>query len=256
MSPKVLKGSLWAALACLIAPSASHATLLASERFDDDGSGVRYRVEGAGGQANDFWGLQSIGHSLGFEGDGSDFFAGRDLDGRFGGGADLRAVELLPVDVSGFSVLSVSVDLAAETGEWESGDPDALRIFAIDAETGARSLVDEFLPDATRRGDLVGRVSGVALDGEFQTLRYDVAAEYSSLTLRFEAQSTGNRESLGIDNVTVAAGAGDRLEVTEPGLPILLASAGLLGLLLVPGSRARAAERRRLVGAQIRNCQG
>lgn len=252
MPPRAPKGALLVALACLIAPTASHATLLANERFDDDGSGVRYRVEGAGGRANDFWGLQSTGHSLGFGGDGSDFFAGRDLDGRFGGGVGLRAVELLPVDVGAFSVLSIAVDLAAQTGDWESGDPDTLRILAVDGETGARTLIDEFLPSDTRRGDLVGRVSGVSLDGNFQTLRYDVAAEYASLTLRFEAQSTGNRETIGIDNVTIEASAGDRIEVTEPGLPILLASAGLLGLLLVPGSRARSAERPALLDAGAR----
>ena len=190
------------------------------EDFEDDGTGSRYLVGGGAGGGDDFWGLQSIGNDFGFSGQhGADFFAGRDLDGAFGGGASPGDPRDVTVPIGGFPLASGAVDqarilLAANFGGmWDAGQ-DFLRIYAVDADSVlADVLLDEYLPNGA--GNLESTTyAGLVLDTTFQDVAYGLPAGITNLQIRVEAYSTGDLEYLGFDFIRA---------VPEPATGALLA---------------------------------
>jgi len=138
----------------------------------------------------------------GWEGPG--FFAGADMDAGFGGGANPRAVQLNPVDVSGAQDVKLSVAAAATTLDFDVGQIDALRVMIDIDGAGPQGFITlaEFTPDG----------SGALSDGttrlteNFQDLTYDVPEDATDLIVRIEAISTFWNEIIAIDNIRITAG--------------------------------------------------
>ena len=212
---------------------AGQARALVIEDFESDGAGTRYSVVGGGGSGDDFFGLQSIGNPFGFTGfGGSDFFAGRDLNSPFAGGANPLSVELLPA--GGFGVPAapgpeLSLLLAASTGGvWDAGQ-DYVRIILIDADTLLETTLDTFT--ANGASDLESATyPGLVLGTAFQPVDYALPGGLANFGVRIEAYNTGNGEFFGFDSVAVVA---------EPPAALL---AGL-GLALVAARRSQLRKR-------------
>ncbi len=228
-NPFAPAAAILATLPLLLAPGAASAIPI--EDFNDDGSGTRYTVVGGGGGGQAFWGLQSIGTSFGFAGqEGADFFAGRDLNEPFSGGANPLSVSLplsggLPLAAA--SSYDLHLLLAAnDASVWDAGQ-DYLRIIVIDTDTTVETTLDTFLPNGS--GQLESSTwAGVVLGTTFQDLSYALPGGITNVGFRIEAFSTGNAEYLGFDLLRI---------VPEPAVGLQL----WLGLALAAfGGRRRA----------------
>lgn len=201
------------------------AVLIASETFESDGDGTRYTLDGPGGFGTDnFFGLSTQGilqpSFLGFE--GSIFLAGRDMNDFSGGTPNPRAFELDPVDLTGFSGVAITLGLAAAPANWELGQDDFVRIFAVDGDGVLATVqLDSFDPNQASNSDLLN-ATPVALGFAFQDFSYAAPAGITNLVLRIELYSTGDAESIGIDDIRI-----EGTPVPEPGVALLLALAAL-----------------------------
>lgn len=216
-------------VACALWTPASAAILIYQEDFNTDGLGSRYSAVGAGGSGSAFWEL-AVGNTSSLTGfEGANYWGGSNLDVNFGGTNQLPRTVTLPLDeldVSLYTNLTVTLLVAATTGEWESTQPDSLRIYAVDADSSDEELLEAFLPTGTNASNLQATVqSSVTLGTVFQeiTLSIDSLVDLNNLFLRFEGSSTSNREVLGFDRVQIS---GDL--IPEPTSAALLLGAGLL----------------------------
>lgn len=205
----------------LLAMSANAMTVY-TEDFDTDGAGTRYVLTGGGGSGTSFFGLNSIGTSTGFTGSGgADYFAGRDMDGGFSGGANPLTIEIgstTPIAISG-STMQLEILLAAASGVHESSE--FIRIIAIDFDTSAEFVLDEW--NANGDDDLESTTfAGTVLGTAFQNLTYDLPASISNLEIRIETYSTNPFETVGFDELNVIVSP-------EPSTALLL-GAGLLAM--------------------------
>lgn len=208
---------------------AQAAILIYEEDFNTDGLGSRYSAVGAGSAGNAFWEL-GVGNTTSLSGfEGANYWGGANLDVNFGGTNQLPRTLTLPLDeldVSLYTNLTVTLLVAATTGEWESAQPDYLRIYAVDADSSDEELLEAFLPNGTNASNLQATVqSSVVLGATFQeiTLNIDSLVDLNNLFLRFEGGSTSNREVMGFDHVRIS---GDL--IPEPTSAAFLIGAGLL----------------------------
>jgi hypothetical protein len=116
---------------------------------------------------------------------------------------------------------------AAAGGDWDAGQ-DFLRILAIDTDTSAQTVLDEFLPNGA--GNLESSFyAGVVLGTTFQDFTYALPTA-ANLAIRIEAYTTGDLEFLGFDDLRI---------VPEPRAAPLLA----LGVTALALGRRRAPRR-------------
>lgn len=209
--------------AALLLASPAGAATIQTELFESDGDGIRYTLTGAGGFGTDnFFGLSSQGTlPAGFSGfEGTDFLAGRDLNDFSGGVPNPRAFDLVAVDTSGFSSVTVSILLAATPTTWESADPDFLRVWAVDADGVLPPvLLDAFVPVSASNSNLVNG-SGTALGLAFQDFTWNAPAGMTNLIVRIETYSTGGAEAVGIDDIRI-----EGTPIPEPSSALILLSA-------------------------------
>ncbi|MEM1058087.1 MAG: PEP-CTERM sorting domain-containing protein [Verrucomicrobiota bacterium] len=232
--------SLCAFLAALAASGPSHAAILVSENFDTDGLGTRYLAVGAGSTASAFWQLGAAESTplTGFQ--GANFWGGRNLDTTFGGTNQLPRTLTVPitaVDVSLFTDLQVSILVAANQGQWESEQPDFLRIVAVNADTDERQVLEEFLPrpENVNNGDLTATInSSTVLTTTFQPFTFNISSValpgLEDLLIVIEAGSTSSVEYFGVDELVVSGTL-----IPEPATGSLL----LLGALGLAAARRR-----------------
>lgn len=223
------KLSLFSLLTLLFAYT-SNASIIYTESFETDGLGSRYTAAGAGGAGLGCcqnWSLNSQDEGdnsdalTGFT--GSDFWSGTDLnDGNLPGGfSDTNPRDLLlnTLTLDGVSNM-LTVSLAGTNLDVGS---DFLRVFAINADTNTRSVLDFF--DGTNSGTS----SGVALSTVFQDFSYDLSSlGITNLIVGFEAWNTSNSEAVGIDNIRISGVVGPN-DIPEP-LSLALFSMGLVAL--------------------------
>jgi hypothetical protein len=215
-------------VACI---NVANAGIIVTENFDTDGLGVRYTAEGAGGSGLGCcqnWSLNSEDEGnnsdalTGFT--GADFWSGSDLNdsslpGSFTSTSP-RNLILNMVNLSGFDNSIMSVSLAASANLDLGGD--FLRIFAIDADTSTKTILDFF------DGTSAGSHSGISLNTVFQNIDYDLSGlGFSKVQIGFEAWTTSNSEVVGIDNVIISGDA--TTSVPEPSTLAIFAL-GTLGL--------------------------
>lgn len=223
------RGTLAILLLLVLGSPSWAAILIYEEDFNTDGLGSRYTAVGAGGSSGGFWEL-AVGNTNDLSGfEGANYWGGANLDVNFGGTNQLPRTLTLPLDaldVSLYTNLTVTLLVAATTGEWESAQPDYLRIYAVDADSSDEELLEAFLPNGTNASNLQATVqSSVVLGTTFQeiTLSIDSLVDVNNLFLRFDAGSTSNREVMGFDRVQIS---GDL--IPEPTSAAFLLGAGLL----------------------------
>ncbi len=215
---------------CLALQVPAKATILIYEEdFNTDGLGSRYSAVGSGSSGNAFWEL-GVGNTSALSGfEGANYWGGANLDVNFGGTSQLPRTVTLPLDsldVSLYTNLTVTLLVAASTGEWESTQPDYLRIYAVDADSADEELLEAFLPTGTNASNLQATVqSSTTLGTTFQEITLSISSlvDLNNLFLRFEGGSTSNREVMGFDRVRIS---GDL--IPEPTSAALLLGAGLL----------------------------
>jgi len=225
-----MKIYLYTGLVLLGLSATVNATQILTEDFNSDGLGARYTAAGAGGAGLGCcqnWSLNSQDEGnrsddlVGFE--GINFWSGSDLDdGSLPGGfSNLNPRDLLlnTVSIESFMNEALTVSLASSSN-LDSGS-DFLRVFAINADTNVRTILDFF------DGSNAGSNSGITLGTTFQDIAYDISSlGISNLTIGFEAWTTSNSEVVGIDNIRLS---GDSIfQVPEPSSLVLL-GLGLAG---------------------------
>lgn len=208
----------------------ANASTIFTENFNTDGLGTRYTALGAGGVGLDCcqnWSLNSQDEGnetdvlVGFE--GADFWSGSDLnDGSLPGSFTYdtpRNLVMNTVDIGSFVSEVLTISLASDS--LEIGN-DFLRVLAINADTGDRTILDFF------DGSSAGSNSGVTLGTNFQDISYDLSGlSYANLDIAFEAWTTLNSEVVGIDNIRLSGNATST--VPAPAVVWLFGS-GLIGL--------------------------
>ena len=225
-----------------IAATPAGAALIYNETFTTNGSGTRYTVTGGGVAAGnqDYW-TRSGGAINPFNpapGMGT-YWAGRDLDENFGGTTAIpRAVQTTSasaVSLAGYTALTMSILLAANTNAWESNQPDSLRLYMVNYSAGgALTLLDTFLPTGLVDTNLRSTVYGTSLSATFTRYTYNLPLTIGNVGFRLEASATGDLEFLGFDDIRI-----EGTLVPEPSSGALVA----LGLLIIGASARRARTR-------------
>ncbi|MDP0490184.1 MAG: PEP-CTERM sorting domain-containing protein [Verrucomicrobiota bacterium JB023] len=150
------------------------------------------------------------------------------------GNAAMQMVSIPNIDITDLADLTLTVSLGALNSEpgfnnYESLDDDGLRIYAT-VDSGARTLVGEFAPNASGASDLYldtdadGIGDGAILTTALTDFSFDVPGAGDSLLLEFELTTTDSFEPLALDNVRVET-------IPEPSSTALLGSLALVGLL-------------------------
>ena len=221
----------------LLAAAPAGAALIYGEGFNSALS-TPYTVTGGGtsGGGTNYWARNAAPVvSPGFTGfEGTSYWAGRDLDDVAGA---THAVELnvAGVNLAGYSGVTVSILLAANTGVWDGApQPDAVRLYAVNAVGGALTLLDTFLSVGATDTNLRSQATGVNLGTAFVRFTYNIPISIGTLRFRFEAASTGDLEWVGFDDVRI-----EGTPVPEPSTAGLLA----LGLALLAGVGRRSVRR-------------
>jgi hypothetical protein len=227
-----------------IAATPAGAALIYNETFDTNGSGTRYTVTGGGiAPGNqDYWTRSSgtinpFGAGSGFQ--GTNYFAGRDLDENIGGTNTIpRAVQTTSgsaVSIAGYTALTMSILLAANTNAWESNQADSIRLYMVNYSAGgALTLLDTFLPTGLVDTNLRSTVFGTSLGTTFTRYTYNLPITIGNIGFRLEASSTGDLEFIGFDDIRI-----EGTPVPEPSSGALVA----LGLLVIGASARRARTR-------------
>jgi hypothetical protein len=216
------------------------AVLIYSEGFNTNGAGTRYTVTGGGssGGGTNYWARQSTVTSPAFAGqEGADYWAGRDLDEPFAGGVVPRTLQLpiTGVNVTGYTGVTISILLAANTGVWDGSQIDSIRLYAVNyGAGGALTLLDTFLPTGALDTNMRSALFGTSLNLTFARYTYTVPVTIGNLGFRFTASSTGDLEYIGFDDVRIEG----TVLVPEPA-PVALLCIGLVIL----GSVGRAKPR-------------
>lgn len=234
---RVMRSAIVPILGLLLAAPAG-AALIHSEGFNS-ASPLLYTVTGGGvtGTGEEFWSRNVSpadpivpGPTL-FE--GTNYWAGRDLDDLPGA---THAVELNNVSLAGYTGVTVSILLAANTGVWDPPPGDLVRLLAVNAAGGPATVLDTF--SSAGGGANVNLQSATfptqQLGTAFVRFTYNVPVTIGTLRFRFEAASTGDLEWVGFDDVRI-----EGTLVPEP------STAGLvvLGLALLAGVGRRSARR-------------
>jgi MYXO-CTERM domain-containing protein len=168
-----------------------------------------------------------------FGGDGS-YLHGMDLDGE---NATLPVtVDFATIDISGFTDLALSVDLA-EDDDGTSQDWDVSDFVSFRASIDGGSFVDilniendgsQFNSAPFIDGDFDGTGEGAEITSTFANFAASIAGTGSTLDLRVVLQLDSGDEDIAIDNVAVTG-------VPTPG------AAGLLGVAGLAAARRRRA---------------
>ena len=212
------KNFLRVSLLAMLFIGSANASVIYTEAFETDGLGTRYSASGAGGAGLGCcqnWSLHS--QDEGEESDvltgfsGLDFWSGTDLnDGSLPTGFSETTPRDLLLNTLELDGQSNSLTVALASANMDQGS-DFLRVFAVDADTGVRSLLDFF------DGSEAGSMSGVVLSNVFQDISYDLSSlGITKLIIGFEAWNTSNNEAIGIDNVRVAGVIQESVDVPEP----------------------------------------
>jgi hypothetical protein len=237
----------WIAIPLLglwIAAAPAGAALIYNETFDTNGSGSRYTVTGGGvtGGNQDYWtrssgAINPFGAGSGFQ--GSNYWAGRDLDENIGGTTTMpRAVQTTSgsaVSLAGYTALTMSILLAANTAAWESNQSDSVRLYMVNYSAGgALTLLDTFLPTGPVDTNLRSTLFGTSLGTTFTRYTYNLPITIGNVGFRFEASSSGDLEFIGFDDIRI-----EGTLVPEPSSGALVA----FGLLIIGGAARRARTR-------------
>lgn len=222
--------SLWVPILGLLAAMPASAALIYAEGFNS-AVGIQYTVTGQGstGGGTNYWLRTTAPGFTGFE--GTSYWSGADLDDVPGA---VHAVDISTagVSLSGYTGVTVSILLAATTGQWDPPpQADIIRLYAVNVSTSAQTLLDTFQAPAANT-NLRSALYGTNLTTAFVRYTYNVPVTIGTLRFRFEADSTGDAEWVGFDDVRI-----EGTPVPEPSTAGML----VLGLALL----ARAGRRRR-----------
>jgi uncharacterized protein (TIGR03382 family) len=239
----MLAKALLVSLLGLLAAAPAGAARIDQEGFNS-GVGIQYTVVGGGisGPANNqnYWTRETLVNGLSdpdpaFTGqEGADYWVARDLDDLAGATHSVE-LNIAGVNLSGYTGVTVSILLAANTGAWDPvAAGDYVRLYAVNAVGGATTLLDEF--HSFNGGSNVNLESttfdNTQLNGTFTRFTYNVPITIGTLRFRFEAASTGDLEWVGFDDVRI-----EGTPIPEPSSAALC----MLGLTLlaVVGRRRR-----------------
>jgi hypothetical protein len=135
----------------------------------------------------------------------------------------------------------VSILLAATTGQWDPPPQvDVIRLYAVNVVGGGQTLLDTFTAP-TANSNMRSQLFGTSLTTAFTRYTYNVPVSIGTLRFRFEADSSGDAEWVGFDDVRL-----EGTPVPEPASAALVA----LGVALMAGGR-RASLRQAPRGATI-----
>lgn len=188
-----------------------------SEDFESDGNGTRYETstleftDGSGDffTRTDGTNIGSFYNVTGFG--GSSYFAAMDLDGE---GASLPlTLTFNNIDISGFSDLAFSVDLAEDDDgsnqDWDLTDFVKFE-YRIDGGAFQNLLAVESIPDGDNFNavpaidtDFDGNGDGTEITDTFATFVASIAGTGSSLDLRTTYNLNSGDEDLSIDNLKI-----------------------------------------------------
>jgi len=230
VDPPMRRSSLLVPILGLLAATPAGAALIHAQGFNS-AVGLTYTVTGGGstGGGANYWARASTVDPTGFTGqEGADFWAGADLDDVPGA---VHAIQLNDLSLAGYTGVTVSIWLAATTGQWDPlsppAQPDVVRIIAINAVSGVQTVLDTFTAPAANT-NLVSAANGQSLNTAFANFTYNVPVSIGTLRFRFEANSSGDAEWVGFDNVRI-----EGTPVPEPASAALVA----LGIALLAGVR-------------------
>ena len=233
------RSSLLVPILGMLAAAPAGAALIYQEGFNS-AVGIQYAVVGGGisGPANNqnYWSRETLVNAASdpdpaFIGqEGADYWAARDLDDLTGATHSVT-LSNAGVSLSGYTGVTVSILLAANTGSWDPvAAGDYVRLYAVNASNGASTLLDEFHSfnggsDTTLESTTFDNVQ---LGGTFTRFTYNIPIAIGTLRFRFEAASTGDLEWVGFDDVRI-----EGTPVPEPASAALVA----LGVALLAGVR-------------------
>jgi hypothetical protein len=214
----------------LLAAAPAGAALIYQEGFNS-GVGIQYTVVGGGisGPANNqnYFTRETLVNAASdpdpaFTGqEGADYWVARDLDDLTGATHSVT-LSNAGVSLAGYTGVTVSILLAANTGAWDPvAAGDYVRLYAVNVSNGAATLLDEFHSfDGGSNVNLESTTfDNTQLNGTFTRFTYNVPITIGTLRFRFEAASTGDLEWVGFDDVRI-----EGTPVPEP------STAGLLAL--------------------------
>ncbi len=246
-----MRNGLLAAAAIALTATTAEALVIHQESFEDaPGAGYTLSDPFDDGFV-DFFGRYAVpdgtnaardDYASGWDGDYG--ILGQDHDGDLG--AATRHVVLAPIDVSGFTALSVTASFGALASEpdflnFEAAEGDGIKLFAT-LDAGPQTLVAEFAPPFGGAGDLRldtdddGVGDGAVLTTTLADFAFALLGTGSLLTLDFAMTSTGSFETLALDNVRVEGIEAAAVPLPAPGLMLGFGAAALAGL----GARRRA----------------
>ena len=197
-------------------------TVIFTEGFESDGNGVRYTtsVPEFSDGSRDFF----------IRTDGSDitadysvlgvtdafFFAAQDIDGEVD--ESQQTLSFTNIDISGFTNLTFSIDLAEDDAGSGDEDWDLTDFFQVEAQIDGGDfdtvLAVESIPDGDAFNavpaidtDFDGDGDGTELTDTFQTFTVALPGEGSILDLRLTFGLNAGDEDIAIDNLVVAGDA-------------------------------------------------
>jgi hypothetical protein len=172
-----------------------------SHQFFTDGSSDYFGIFDPTGAAHDFDGFPTPPGGVPIYSGNTDFYlVGEDLDG--GPDPATQTLTWTGLNISGFTALVLSVDLAADLGGF---DPTDEITFEANIDAAGFNVITQF------NGSVV---NGVATDGVnnlslfFQTITNSIVGTGATLDLRLTVTATSGNEEFAIDNVIITGTPG------------------------------------------------
>ncbi|MDC0571240.1 T9SS type A sorting domain-containing protein [Flavobacteriaceae bacterium] len=181
-----------------------------SETFFTDGTDDYFGILDPTGNTDDFDGFPVVGGIPSYSAFDGNYLIGEDLDG--GGGSDSKTLTWSEIDISGFSNLSFSVLLGADTGGFDAADEIT---FAVNVDDGGYTDIISFSGSGTNTAATNGSID---LSRVLQEIVVDIDPGGSLMNIRLTVKANSGGEEFAIDSIKIIDGyqSSPSLSITSP----------------------------------------